>query len=167
MHFNTNSYQIRGLRMEKQAVSEAIYRLNLAINQIDGAYYYYSRSVGEKENATALLYALGDGKPHSQKEISRDWLIPITTVNTIVRDYRERGLVELHEQPGSREKSLCLTAEGKALAAERLRGLHEAEDAAVQATVQRFSPAFVDALACFAEALRKELQIPVHKEETT
>ncbi len=153
--------------MEKQAVSDVIYRLNLAINRIDGAYYYYSRSVGEKENATALLYALGDGKPHSQKEISRDWLIPITTVNTIVRDYRERGLIELHVQPGTREKSLSLTAAGKAVAAEHLAGLHEAENAAVQATLQRFSPEFVDALVYFAKTLCEELQVPVPKEETT
>ena len=73
----------------------AIWRLTDAINRIDGAYYFCAKHMGVKENTLALLFALDDGKPHSQTQIAREWLIPKTTVNTIIREWRREGLVVL------------------------------------------------------------------------
>lgn len=39
---------------------ENIRRLMLAINKIDGSYYFFARKLGVKENTLALLYALDD-----------------------------------------------------------------------------------------------------------
>ena len=64
---------------------ETIRRIMLAINQIDGLYYLLGRHYGVNENTLAFLYALDDERPHSQKEISDQWLIPRTTVNSIVK----------------------------------------------------------------------------------
>ena len=74
---------------------EMIRRLMLAINRVDGAYYYFSKKMGMKVNTLTLLYALDDGKPHSQKQISQDWLVPKTTLNTNVKELAEAGYVTL------------------------------------------------------------------------
>ena len=65
---------------------EAMRRIAIAINSMDGAYEMISRKIGVKENTMILLYALDDGRPHTQKEICEEWLIPKTTLNTIVRE---------------------------------------------------------------------------------
>ena len=60
-------------------------RINLCMNQIDGLYYMAARKMGIKDNTLILFYVLNDRKPHTQKEICEEWLIPRTTINTIVR----------------------------------------------------------------------------------
>ena len=71
--------------------NEAILRLTDAINKIDGAYYFCAKHMGIKENTLAVLFALDDGKPHSQTQIAREWLIPKTTVNTVVKELTAEG----------------------------------------------------------------------------
>ena len=81
-----------------------------------------SRKIGVKENTMILLYALDDGRPHTQKEICEEWLIPKTTLNTIVRECVKSGYLVL--QPGSREKEIRLTEQGKAYAASVLNRVY-------------------------------------------
>ena len=106
---------------------EAIRRLMLAINRIDGSYYFSARKMGVKENTLALLYALDDGRPHSQKQIYEDWLIPKTTVNTVVKELRDAGYVTLLAEEASREKMILLTETGKAYTREILQRVYDAE----------------------------------------
>ncbi|HJD22992.1 MAG TPA: MarR family transcriptional regulator, partial [Firmicutes bacterium] len=96
----------------KESSYAAIYRLMVAINKIDGSYYLCARKLGVKENTLALLYALGDGLPHSQKQISEDWLIPKTTINTIVKELADAGYLSLLATEDSREKTIRLTESG-------------------------------------------------------
>ena len=67
-------------------------RINLCMNQIDGLYYMAARKMGIKDNTLILFYVLNDRKPHTQKEICEEWLIPRTTINTIVRENVKEGL---------------------------------------------------------------------------
>ena len=53
--------------MEKNV--EEIRRIMLAVTRMDGAYYYFAKKLGIKVNILNLLYALDDGKPHSQKDV--------------------------------------------------------------------------------------------------
>ena len=64
---------------------EQLRLLTQAMNQIDGLYYQAARKLGVKDNTLALLYALDDGKPHSQKQIGEEWLIPKTVSYTHLR----------------------------------------------------------------------------------
>lgn len=89
-----------------------IRRLMLATTKIDGAYYLFSRRLGIKENVLVLLYALDDGKPHSQKQICEDWLVPKTTINTNVKELVRAGYVMLYPGAGTREKIIGLTDAG-------------------------------------------------------
>ena len=66
-------------------------RLVAASYASDGAYYRWALRSGVTEHTLNLLYALDDGLPHSQKQISEEWGIPKTTVNTVVKACREAG----------------------------------------------------------------------------
>ena len=74
---------------------EEIRSIMLSTNKIDGVYYLLSRRMGLKANTLALLYALDDGKVHSQKQICEEWLIPKTTLNTIVRECVAEGYIKI------------------------------------------------------------------------
>ena len=146
---------------QKQAI---LRRLMLATEKMDGAYYLYSRTKGAKENVMALLYALDDGQPHSQRQICRDWLIPKTTVNTNVKELVEGGYATLLSADGKREKQIVLTEKGRAYAAEILKQIYAAEQAAFDQTLERFSPAFVDAMDYFCGCLCQELRQAAERE---
>ncbi len=136
---------------------EILQRMMLAFNKIDGVYYLFSRQLGVNENELAFLYALNDGKAHSQREISDNWLIPRTTINTIVKHMVEAGYVVLEAEEHTKEKTILLTEKGRAYADRLLGKLYHAEEAAITRTLERFSPEFVEAMEAFGEALYMEL----------
>ena len=74
---------------------KAIRRIMISINKIDELYERVQRKAGVKGNTVWVLYALDDGKPHSQKQIYEEWLIPKTTLNTIVKELESDGCVRL------------------------------------------------------------------------
>ena len=132
---------------------EMIRRLVEATNRIDGSYYFFARSLGVKENALALLYALDDGRAHLQARISEEWLIPKTTVNTIVKEMARAGYVRLEAGEDARERALRLTEQGQAYARDVLRTVYEAERQALRETLQAYPPEFVQALDYFSQRL--------------
>lgn len=133
-------------------------RLYLATNRIDGGYYFFARGVEVKENVLALLYALNDGQSHTQAEIARDWLVPKTTVNTNIKELKAAGYVEFLPGQVGREKALILTEAGRAYATRVQQGMYEAERTALERTLERFSPEFVDAMDYFADCICEELR---------
>lgn len=145
-----------------QATLQKIRRLTLAITKSDGAYYYFARSRQVNENMLMLLYALDDGLPHSQKQVCSDWLLPKTTVNSVVRELRAAGHLELISQTNSREKLLALTESGRAFAQALLQPLYRAERAAMERTVARYSADFLDAYDHFADCFAAEIFAQLH-----
>ena len=108
-----------------QANREKIRRLMIAIDQIDEAYYKALRTLGIKENAFVLFYAIADGRAYSQK-----WSVPRTTLNTIVQEYVGKGYIRL-VGTGHKEKQIILSDDGKAYAQEILTPVFEAEEKAI------------------------------------
>lgn len=135
-----------------------IMRLDTAINKLDGAYYLWARRHLLKENTLSVLYALDDGKPHTQAQIARDWLIPRSTVNTVVKELVSLGYARLTKL-NDKEKRVKLTAEGEVYAQAALKKLYDAEIAAIDKTIEAFSPTFVDALERYTETLCLGLNI--------
>ncbi len=135
---------------------QAIWRLTDAINKIDGAYYFCAKHMGIKENTLALLFALDDGRPHSQTQISKEWLIPKTTVNTVVKELAGKGYVTLVSGEHPREKNIVLTAPGRAYADQVMGEIKQAERQALERTLQDYPPEFIDAIECFAGRLCDE-----------
>lgn len=114
-----------------QVNREKIRRLMIAIEQIDQAYYKVLRTLGIKENAFVLFYAIADGKAYSQKQICEEWSVPRTTLNTIVQEYVGRGYVRL-VSTGHKEKEIVLTDAGKVFAKEILMPVFAAEEKALE-----------------------------------
>ena len=140
----------------------AVRRLIIAINKIDGSYYFYARKLGVKENTLALLYELDDGHPHSQKQISEDWQIPKTTINTIVKELINDGYAILLPEENSREKTILLTERGQQYAHDLLEKIYSAEQEALKSTLEKYPPEFIDAFERFASCLCTEIGGRIH-----
>lgn len=135
---------------------EAVRRIIWAINKIDGVYYYFARHLGINENALTLLYALDDGQIHSQKEISDEWLIPRTTINTIVKNMVSDGYIAFDPEQHTKEKTIMLTEKGRSYADKLMSSIYAAEEKAMKDTVEQFSPEFISALEHFSGCLYGE-----------
>ena len=142
--------------MEKDR--ELLDRFYVCTNKMDALYYLAARRLGVKENAFALLYALDDGRSHSQKQLSQELLIPKTTVNTIVKEYMDLGYLLLVPSEHSREKEVALTPAGRAYAQSVLQPVYRAEEQALARTLERFSPQFVEAVEALTGYLTQTFQ---------
>ena len=133
-------------------------QLILAFNRIDNVYYQFARNSSIGENKLILLYALNDGQGHSQKEISKNWLLPRTTVNSIIKDLERDELITQAAIPGKRrEKKIWLTDKGIAYANEALKVMYQCESGALDAVLQVY-PSFVNSMKCFSRELEQRLK---------
>lgn len=132
-------------------------RLAAAIYKIDGAYDCFARDGKVKPNLLWLLYALNDGRPHTQKRLCKEWLFPTSTVNTLVKECTEHGLVSLHKISGERrEMEIRLTSEGKKFADKLLQPVYDAEEKVLADFCKTHGGEFLDELEQFADALDAE-----------
>ena len=132
--------------------------LMIQVNRIDGLYERKAAACAIKENMMCFLYALDDGSPHSQKQISEEWLIPRTTLNTIVKEWKEKGLVTLEPIPGKRrEQTVRLTPAGRAYARQSLDRIYAAEEAAFADAP--LTPELLDSLQRFSRALEEHFGV--------
>lgn len=137
--------------------SEALKRIMLAVNRLDGAYYFFAKRLGVNENALAFYYALADGEPHSQKEVSDQWLIPRTTIHSIVKSALAEGYIQFTLPRKAKEKTMVLTHRGRAYVDDLLAQINIAEEQAIQSTLERYSPEFITALEYFSGCLSQGL----------
>lgn len=133
-----------------------IRRIMTAVNTIDGIYALEAKKIGLKENTLSLLYALDDGKAHTQTQICAEWLIPKTTINTIVKECIHAGYVTLEAGGHSHEKRIKLTEQGQAYAKNVLAQVYAIEEKAMEKTTGQFSLEFIDAVQQFSCHLRRE-----------
>lgn len=137
---------------------EEVRRMMISVNMIDGIYTMGANRIGIKYNTLALLYALDDGQPHSQKEICENWLIPKTTINTIVTECVRAGYVVLETVSHRKEKNIRLTEKGREFAAPILHQFYEVERRAMEKTLAGFSLEFVQAVNQFTYYLKEEAE---------
>ena len=137
---------------------EEIRRIMVSVNVIDGIYAMGAKKIDIKDNSLYLLYALDDGKPHSQKEICEHWLIPKTTLNTIVKECVNAGYIVLDGIKHTKEKEIRLTDKGQEYAKTILNQVYELERRAMEKTLSSYSPEFVQALEQFTAYLKEEAE---------
>lgn len=135
---------------------ENVRKLMVSINRIDGIWYRLARRSGLKENTLSLLLALDDGRPRTQKQICEEWMIPKTTINTIVKECMAAGYVEFCPEGNSREKLLRLTKKGLQYAKQALELFYRTENAAMKRTLEECSPEFIRAVELYACCLKEE-----------
>lgn len=138
---------------------ELMRKFAIALNNVDEAYCSDTSQTGIKESELWLMYALDDGKLHSQRQICEEWGFPRTTLNTATKQVQAQGYITLAPIPGKRrEMNICLTESGKAYARQLLRDIYEAEDYAMEETLKRYSADFIDALDFFSACLKSAFQ---------
>ncbi len=135
---------------------EQVRQLMAAINRIDGIWYLLAKKSGVKVNTLSLLFALDDGLPHTQKQICEEWIIPRTTINTVVQECAQMGYLELRQRARSKEKELILTPKGMQYAKKVLAMYYQAENEAMRRTLEQYSPEFIDAVKQYADFLKEE-----------
>ena len=135
-----------------------IKKLINATNVIDHTYLEKGRSMAVKPNIVLLLYALANDDNLSQSKLHNNWLLPLSTINTIVTECRNSGYITLEPIPGKRRECvLRFTPKGKQFADLVLNEIHAAEERAMQETLEHFSPEFVDALEFYANTFHNLL----------
>ena len=130
---------------------ESVRRLMVAINRVDGIWYLLARKSGMKVNTISLLFALDDGKAHTQKQICEDWIIPRTTINTVVKECVE-------QIDRSKEKLVRLTEKGMQYTQQVLELFYRSENEAMRRTLEIHSPDFIDSLTSYADFLQEEIK---------
>lgn len=141
-------------------------RLIRALYNVDEAYYESANRKKLFDSEITVMYAMDDGQPHSQAEICREWLVPKTTVNTIVKRWERLGYVIQEPIPGKRrEMQVVLTDAGRAYAKELVTLLYRAEEIALKKTLQQYPEVFIEALECFGNTLRDAFAEGAEKRE--
>lgn len=135
------------MKTEKEKTRE----LMIIINHLDRLYFRALRSLGTRDNAFFLLYALSDGNVYSQKMISEKWFISRTTLNTIVKEYAREGYLELISR-GRKEKDIVLTEKGREFAESILHPIFNAEEKAFH----DFPESALDEMGKLAERIEAE-----------
>jgi len=134
-------------------------RLILALSNIDEIYYVSEKKRRLSDAELCILYALDDGQPHSQREISENWLVPKSTVNTITKRWESEGLLTQTPVAGKRrEMQITLTETGKVYAKDIMNFIYEAEDKALSKTVERYSDGFIEAIEFFGASLKEAFE---------
>ena len=134
--------------------NESARRLAKAACALDGAYDRLAKRLGITGNLLWLLYILDDGAPHAQKQICEEWLFPKTTVNTLTKECQGAGYITLHTIPGKkRELHIQLTDAGRDYVHQKLRAFYQAEEAALQVTLETCPPEFVSYLETYTQNL--------------
>ena len=138
-----------------------IRKLVNATNVIDHAYLVKGRSMALKPNIVVLFYALANEENLSQSQLHHQWLLPLSTINTIVTECRNAGYIFLEPIPGKRRECyLRLTGKGRKFADIILSEIHAAEEYAMRKTAEKFSvPDFVEALDFYAETFHHALKL--------
>ncbi len=142
--------------MEKK--KEYIRRIMVISSCIQGTYMQWAKESNMKHNTLLLLYALEDGKAHTQKSICEEWMIPKTTLNTIIKDCEKDGYIKLNRVPGTkRDMQICLTDKGAEFERTSTKAVTKAEMRAIEKTLKKYSPEFIEEMEYFTECLRDEL----------
>ena len=130
------------------------YDFGRALYHVDSFYDEFAKKSNVSSALLWVLYALNDGNSHTQIEISNDWELPKTTVNTVIKEIQKNGYVDLIPIKGKRrEMSIVLTESGKKYADRVLADLYKKE-AEVYKTLRSEEYEVVDLLERIAKKLK-------------
>lgn len=138
-------------------------RLGMALSNVDSSYMLSQKISSVSEAELCMMYALDDGKPHSQKEISEQWLIRRTTVNAVTKRWVGEGLLTKTPIPGKRrEMVISFTDAGREYAKRFLAFLYKAENKAISETLEQYSDKFIEAIEYYSARLKTAFEEETH-----
>ncbi len=108
--------------------SKEIKRFNHLVGEIDAVYHEIAMKMGLSDSASKILYTICEnGEYCPLLDICRRSGVRTQTVNAAVRKLEAEGIVYL-QPAGAKQKTVCLTKEGKKLAKRTAVRLIEAEN---------------------------------------
>lgn len=138
---------------------ESFRSLMKSVNRVDFVFDEIQKSLGDKGKLGWLFYILDDGKAHTQHQLAKDWQIPRSTLNVMVKKAVEEGFIQLRPVLNTRrELEIILTDKGKEEAENLLKPYIELEDQALVDTVSKYSDHFVEVFDFFTRRLELRLQ---------
>lgn len=104
-------------------------RLGRLAYEYDSLYALYASRIEKRsDNFIWILYALDYNELDTQKDIATQWSMPLSTVNTIIKQMEKDGFVILEKSfSDKRERKIKLTLKGKAYSKEILSDIYKAE----------------------------------------
>ncbi len=133
--------------------------INHAVIKFRGVYSVWSKKHGISYNEMLVLYTIRDNGFCTQKQICDSYLLPRQTMNNVISDMRERGLLTVSpEKCIGREKAFVLTDEGKVYAAPLLDSLSKIETQAIELIGYETIRSMAEAVMTFDNALNKAME---------
>ena len=91
------------------------YDFGRALYHVDSFYDEFAKQSNVSSALLWVLYALNDGNSHTQIEISNDWELPKTTVNTVIKEIQKNGYVDLIPKGKGARCRLSLQRTGRSM----------------------------------------------------
>lgn len=134
-------------------------RLNTAISKVTSLYGKWAKKHGLNYNSLMVLYAMEDGTCRTQKSISEHWMLPKTTVNAILSDFKSKGYVVYStDESDKREKIITFTNEGKSYASAILCQLHEIEESVLKEMGPLMSQQMIEGNIYYSECFERAVE---------
>lgn len=104
------------------------YEFGRALYHLDAVYDDFAKESEVAPTLLWILYALNDGRAHTQKEICTDWALPKSTVSTVMSELKSQEYVTFTPIKGKRrEMTVLLTESGKSYANQILAKIYARE----------------------------------------
>ncbi len=133
--------------------------INHAVIKFRGVYSAWSKKHGISYNEMLVLYTIRDNGFCTQKQICDSYLLPRQTMNNVIGDMRERGLLTVsRENSVGREKAFVLTEKGKLYAEPLLDSLSKIETQAIEIIGYDNIRSMAEAVMTFDNALNKAME---------
>ena len=133
---------------------EFYFELCKLLNSLNNSYDKYAKRNGiVSNNLLWLVYALSDGKEHTQLEMCNHTSLPKTTVNTLIKDLENNQYVTIKKGIDKRETLVSLTEKGKTYANNLLKDLFDKEDE-IFLKNKKLALQFIDNFQKFDELLK-------------
>lgn len=141
---------------QKQAMMAQLQQYYSLWREANAVYEEWAKVQGMSLNSVWALYSLHDEAECTATSISKRWMIPKQTVHTLLKDFEKRGYTELAPIPtDKRNKRLCLTSAGKAVADAIVEKLHSVELYAMERMGLEQMKALNDNLAVFLKLFQE------------
>lgn len=138
--------------------SKVLRRFNHLLSETTAAYHEVSVRMGLSYSMMQILYTIcdyGGGSRCPLQEICRQTGISKQTINSALRKLEAEGIVYL-EQSGGKNKDVCLTQAGAALAERTVAKIMEAENAIYASWPEADTDAYLALTERYLTAFREE-----------
>lgn len=143
--------------MKQSSSFEQVRQYYVLWREMNNMYEAWSRSNGLSYNAMLILYSLWeDENGCTQKTICQQWTLPKQTVNTILKDYEKKNLIEFSVASNDhRNKLVRLTEAGKAFTKDIIPKLQKLETEVMERLGSERAEAIIENTALFIDYFKE------------